>query len=62
MASGLRRLLDRLEAEFANGSDGVRNLLAVSFLESLPFEGEPNVEVREMLGPHLKAELERMGL
>jgi hypothetical protein len=49
-----------MEAEFVGGGEEVRALIAVSFLEDLPTPGETAAEMRQLLGPALKNEVERM--
>ena len=52
--------LRQLEDEFASGTDEVKELIAVSFLENLPERPEPGLDLRLALGPSLKRELSRM--
>jgi hypothetical protein len=55
----LERLLDRLEESFSlTGDDEITNLIAVSFVENLPYRDEPGEGIRNLLGPKLKRELE----
>jgi hypothetical protein len=49
-------------SHFAAGDEEIAELMAVSFLENLPRPGEPDHEVRELLGPRLRSELDRMGI
>ena len=50
-----------LDAEYVNGSAYVRDLLAVSFIENLPWEHEENaLAVRSTLGPVLQARQREM--
>lgn len=49
-----RRVLDFLEEGFAGGDPDVQNLIAVSFLENLPYKGEPDAGIRAALGPQLR--------
>lgn len=58
--SELHRVLDRLERVYVTGPPEVRNLLAVSFLENLPYQDETGAGIREMIGPTLKAQLDLM--
>jgi hypothetical protein len=52
-------VLGFLEAEL--GTDAaVDNLIAVGFLEMLPYEDEPGAEIVGMLGSGLRAELDRL--
>jgi hypothetical protein len=65
----LRPILDELDAiyegviddtDYRGEGEPLPNLIAVSFLENLPWRHEPGAEIREILGPHLRSELERM--
>jgi hypothetical protein len=47
-----------LDAEFGR-DEGVDNAIAVSFVENLPYPGEPGVDIAGVLGPQLTAELRR---
>ncbi len=51
-------LLSRLDAALAGGSDEVRNLVYVSFVENLPYAGEDGAAVVAELPPTLRAALE----
>ena len=53
-------ILDYLEARFRDGDDKVKELISVSFVEVLPRPGEIGYEIRELLGPELAAEAERV--
>lgn len=53
----LRDILAYLEEAYAGGDEEVRELIAVSFLENLPRPGESSAEIREMLGPNLRRQL-----
>ena len=55
-----KAVIDQLETEFEHGDDNVRELLAVSFLENLPYPGEEGADIAERLGPNLSAELHRL--
>ena len=52
-----RRLLDRFEQAYGVGDAGTRELLYASFLENLPYPGEPGEEISRYLGPSLGADL-----
>ncbi len=52
----VRAVLDVLEAEFAGAAE---EPIAVSFVENLPYPDEPGAELVDLLGPRLRAELER---
>jgi hypothetical protein len=54
-------LLDELERVYVEGVDELEELIAVSFLENLPRDGEPGDAIRRQLGPHLKEQLHRIG-
>lgn len=49
-----------LEDLYRSGNSDVRELIAVSFVELLPSTGRPGAEVRNLLGPHLRAEYQRL--
>jgi hypothetical protein len=51
-------LLDALEEGLKTGDDDVLNLIAVSFLENLPYRCEEGGDTRDLLGPTLRKELE----
>jgi hypothetical protein len=54
----VRTVLALLEAEL--GTDrGVDEAIAVSFVENLPYPGEPGADLVDQLGPKLRAELAR---
>ena len=55
----LTQLLDFLDGNFEHGSEEIRELLSVSFLENLPEDGTIAPEVRKQLGPSLLGELRR---
>jgi len=38
----------------------VQQLIAASFLENLPRQGEDGMQIREMIGPNLKRQLKAM--
>jgi hypothetical protein len=51
-------VLATLDAEFGR-DEGVDNAIAVSFVENLPYPGEPGADIASVLGPKLTAELRR---
>ena len=53
----VRRILDLLEAEYGTGD--ADEPIAVSFVENLPYPGEPGAAIVDLLGPKLRAELAR---
>jgi hypothetical protein len=55
----VRESLAFLEQQFQN-DESVRELIAVSFLENLPSRGEPSARIRQVLGPVLREELQRL--
>ena len=60
-AEVLSRTIAFLEREFADPSNvPAQNLIAVSFLENLHQAGPDYAAIREVLGPHLKEELQRL--
>jgi hypothetical protein len=56
----LQALLAAIEQEYVEGDVEVRNLIFVSFLESLPTPGEEAYLLRTRLGPHLAKALEQL--
>jgi hypothetical protein len=54
----VRPLVDFLETEYGADAD-VDNVIAVSFVEMLPNPGDRGAEIESLLGPKLRAELER---
>lgn len=56
----MQGVLDYLEEPLRDGGDEIQELIAVSFLENLPTEGEPGDRMRAALGPALAAESERV--
>src|SRR5262245_13033672 len=59
--SELQEILDYLEEVYSRGNDELCELIAVSFLENLPRPGEPSAQIREMVGPRLRAQLQMIG-
>ncbi len=57
----LRDILSYLEEAYAAGDEELRELISVSFLENLPRPGEAGGEVREMVGPNLRRQLQVIG-
>ena len=54
----VRTVVALLETEL--GADrGVDEAIAVSFVENLPYPGEPGADLVDLLGPQLRAELQR---
>ena len=56
----LRALLDELEHAFGVGDERITEVIAVSFLQNLPRPGEEGESLRDLLGPALRSELERI--
>ncbi|MEV0798809.1 hypothetical protein AB0I34_14005 [Kribbella sp. NPDC050281] len=54
----VRPLIDFLESEYGVDAD-VDNVIDASFVEMLPDPGERGAEIESLLGPKLRAELER---
>lgn len=54
----VRPLVDFLESEYGVDDD-VDNVIDVSFIEMLPEPGEGGSEIEQLLGPKLRAELDR---
>lgn len=50
-----RSVFQWLEVEFSRGPDDVRDLIAVSGVDMIPAPGDPGAELRELLGPNLRA-------
>lgn len=59
-SSPLKPLLAELE-DAVSQSGEVAELVCVSFLENLPRPSEPGGGVRELVGPGLRSELDRIG-
>lgn len=57
----LREFLDMLEDAYCTGGDEIEELISVSFLEHLPRLGEPQSQLRELVGPALRRQLEVIG-
>lgn len=58
----MQRLLDRLEETFTStGEDEIATLIADSFVENLPMSGEQGEGIKDLLGPGLRSEFERIG-
>jgi len=49
-----------LEGSFASGDHDMQNLIAVGFVEDMPHTGQQGAEMRNLLGPQLSAEYERV--
>ena len=56
----LKSLLDSMEHAYATGNTEVQELIAASFLENLPANGEPGSALRLMIGPKLSGQLRKM--
>ena len=54
-------ILDKLENEFCTGSNAVKELISVSFIEHLPRSPNPGFEIRTMLGPCMRREMDEIG-
>jgi hypothetical protein len=57
-SSALDPLLAHLEAGLLDGDDEVKELIAVSFVENLPYPDDDGADIIDRLGPTLTAELE----
>ena len=57
-----RSILADLDWVFESAPEDVRNLISVQLLENLPRASEPAGYIRELLGPNLRAELQRYHL
>ena len=60
-SSDLRDVLVFLEESFEHATVEDRELISASFLENLPREETEGAAVRRLLGPALRAQLERVG-
>lgn len=58
--SELDPLLAALEKGMLDGSEEVKDLIAVSFLENLPYPDEDGADIIDRLGPALTAEIETL--
>jgi hypothetical protein len=56
----LKTVLETIEHGYATGTPDVQELIAASFLENLPTQGEPGSEIRGMVGPKLRGQLTKM--
>jgi hypothetical protein len=50
-----RSVFSWLEDQYERGPDEVRNLIALGAVEMIPDPGEPGAELRDLLGPRLRA-------
>ena len=57
----LRAALSYIDEYFGTSSPSDRELIGVSFLENLPRADEPGSEIRDALGPALRAHLDEFG-
>jgi hypothetical protein len=57
-ADEVRRVLDLLEAELG-AARAVDEAIAVSFVENLPYPEQAGADIADLLGPKLRAELDR---
>lgn len=53
--------LESLNASFDSGRTDDRELIAASFLENLPKNGQPGGDIRRLLGPALQQHLAQYG-
>jgi len=54
----LRGILDYLEETYSKGDAELQELIAASFLENLPGPREDGSQIRGMLGPNLRKQLQ----
>ena len=54
-------ILEVFEHSYSSGNSELRELISASFLENFPQVGEDGAEVREMVGPVLRTQLESIG-
>ena len=52
----VRSVIDWLEERYITGPEIVRNMIVVSFVEMIPSPGEVGSELRDMLGPTVRAQ------
>ena len=57
----LQDFLDALEDAYRTGGAEVEELISVSFLEHLPRPGEPQSQLRDLVGPTLRRQLDVIG-
>lgn len=60
-ADEVARILAFLEDAFAAGDSEVNEVIAASFLEHLPRPGDLGSEIRTMVGPRLRKQLQIIG-
>ncbi len=49
----VQEILNEMESLYGQGNDHAQGIIAVGFLETLPHSGQPNVSLRDLLGPNL---------
>jgi len=49
----VQEILNEMESLYIHGNDHVQGIIAVAFLEDLPSSDQPNVGMRDLLGPNL---------
>jgi len=59
--SQLMRLLTSLEEAYGNEGPEIEELISVSFLENLPRPEEEGGQIRALVGPRLKKQLNAIG-
>jgi hypothetical protein len=57
----LRDVLGYLEEAYSGGNEKMRELISASFLENLPRSGDTGAQIREMIGPNLRKQLDVIG-
>jgi hypothetical protein len=57
----LREILDYLENAYAQGGEDVEELISVSFLENFHSGTEEGAQIRQMIGPHLRKQIDIIG-
>jgi hypothetical protein len=55
----VKAVLGFLEQHFVSGNEHVRELIAVSVLETMPLKGEEGSDVRDLLGPAMRDHVDR---
>ncbi len=55
----LQKMLRDIEDTYGTGSESIDKLIGASFLENLPQQNEVGADLRNFVGPKLKAQLQR---
>lgn len=57
----VQKFVSALEEAFHGGSNQIDELIAASFLENLPHAGQAGAEIRTLLGPRLRKQMDIIG-